>query len=254
VNLRTLKSYWQQVLDYRPDKNDIPVLLQSIGIAVLFGKVFYDSYIAMIALLPISAWCFFHRKRILKERQTRLLGIQFKDVMSAVLTSLKAGYSVENAFREATKDIELLYGKASLICNYLHKILKGLKNNVPLEKLLYSFGTESGNKDIMEFAVVFAVAKRSGGNLTEIIARTISVISRKMEVEKEIEVLVSAKRMEAGIMNGVPFFIIFYINLTSRGFFEPLYHNVFGIALMTICMTVYIAAYLLSEKIVNIVV
>ena len=254
MNLKTLKNFWQQVLDYQPDTGDIPVLLQSIGIAVLFGKVFYDSYIAMAALLPLSAWWFIHQKRTLKDRRIRLLGIQFKDVIAAVLTNLKAGYSVENAFREAAKDIELLYGKASPICDHLHIILKGLKNNIPLEKLLYSFGTESGNKDIMEFAVVFAVAKRSGGNLTEIIARTISVISRKMEVEKEIEVLVSAKRMEARIMNCVPFFIIFYINLTSRGFFEPLYHNAFGIILMTICMIVYIAAYLLSEKIVNIVV
>ena len=106
----------------------------------------------------------------------------------------------------------------------------------------------------MEFAIVFSVAKRTGGNLTEIISRTISVISRKIEVEKEIEVLVSAKRMEARIMNGVPFFIIFYIGLTSKGFFDPLYHNPFGIVLMTICMLVYLAAYLLSEKIINIVV
>ena len=128
------------------------------------------------------------------------------------------------------------------------------KNNIPLEKLLYNFGVESENKDILEFAIVFSVAKRTGGNLTEIISRTISVISRKIEVEKEIEVLVSAKRMEARIMNGVPFFIIFYIGLTSKGFFNPLYHNPFGIVLMTICMLVYLAAYLLSEKIINIVV
>ena len=168
------------------------------------------------------------------------------------MTNLKAGYSVENAFREAKKDMDLLYGEKSLISRHFERICKGLKNNIPLEKLLFAFGQESQNTDIQEFAGVFAVAKRSGGNMTEIIGRSISVISQKVEVEKEIDVLISAKRMEARIMNVVPFFIIFYINLTSRGFFEPLYHNVFGIVLMTICMAVYIAAYLLSEKIVNI--
>ena len=181
-----------------------------------------------------------------------LLGIQFKDAIASVLTNLKAGYSVENAFKEAMKDMELLYGKQSMICLHLYKITKGLKNNISLEKLLSNFGNESENKDIQEFAQVFAVAKRSGGNLTDIIGRTIAVISQKIEVEQEIEVLISAKRMEARIMNCVPFFIILYINLTSRGFFDPLYHNVFGIILMTICMSVYIAAYLLSEKIINI--
>ena len=58
--------------------------------------------------------------------------------------------------------------------------------------------------------------------------------------------------MEARIMNMVPFFIIFYINLTSSGFFSPLYHNAFGIVLMTVCMGLYVGAYILSERIVNI--
>jgi tight adherence protein B len=111
---------------------------------------------------------------------------------------------------------------------------------------------ESQNSDIQDFAEVFSVAKRSGGNMTDIMGRTISVISRKIDVEKEIDVLTSAKRMEAGIMNLVPFFIIFYISITSPGFFAPLYHNLFGIILMTVCLIFYIFAYFLTERIVNI--
>ena len=180
------------------------------------------------------------------------MGIQFRDAIGSVLTGMKAGYSVENAFIGAYHDMELLYGKNSLICHALEKIRKGMANNVPIEKLLYKVGAESGNTDIMDFAEVFSVAKRGGGNMTEIIGRTIAVISQKIDVEKEIDVLISAKRMEAGIMNLVPFFIILYISVTSKGFFEPLYHNLFGIVLMTVCMGLYIGAYLMSERIVNI--
>ena len=252
MNLKILKNFYRQVCDYPPRVNDIPLLLQGAGIAVLFGRIFYDSWIAVVALLPIMIPWMIHQRKLARQRECRLVGIQFKDAIASVLTNLKAGYSIENAFREARKDMELLYGKKSLIGGHLDKICKGLKNNIPLEKLLFTFGNESDNPDIQEFAGVFAVAKRSGGNMTDIIGRTIAVISQKIEVEKEIEVLISAKRMEARIMNFVPFFIIFYIELTSRGFFEPLYHNIFGIVLMTICMVVYVAAYLLSEKIVNI--
>ncbi len=228
------------------------MILQGLGIAVLFGRVFYDSYFAVIVLMPIIVPWFIYQKKVKFRQECRLVGIQFKDAIASVLTNLKAGYSVENAFREARKDMELLYGKKSLIYGHFEKISKGLKNNIPMEKLLYAFGKESCNPDIQEFAGVFAVAKRSGGNMTEIIERTIMVISKKLEVEKEMEVLVSAKKMEARIMNFVPFFIILYINLSSKGFFDPLYHNVFGIVLMTICMAVYIVAYLMSEKIVSI--
>jgi tight adherence protein B len=73
-----------------------------------------------------------------------------------------------------------------------------------------------------------------------------------MDVENEINVLVSAKKMEQKIMDVVPFAIVLYIGATSKDFFEPLYHNATGIAVMSVCLVVYLAAYALSEKIVSI--
>lgn len=218
----------------------------------MFGRLFFDSWIAVGIVSPISiVWTLLQRKNESVKR-CRQIGIQFKDAIFSVLTSLKAGYSIENSFLEARKDMDILYGKNSDISFYLSKISKGLRNSVPLEKLIFGMGKETGNTDIQDFALVFAVAKRSGGNMTEIIDRTIGVISGKLEVEKEIDVLISAKRLEARIMNMVPFFIIFYISVTSPGFFDSLYHNFLGIILMSVCMAIYCVSYVLSEKIVNI--
>lgn len=252
MNLKQLRSYWQQGLNFRPCLKDVPILCQGLLIALLFGRLFYDSWIAVAVLSVLAIPWYIYQKKIIVERNIRIIGIQFRDAIASVLTNLKAGYSVENAFIESLKDMNLLYGKKSLISNELLGIKKGLANNIPIEKLLFKMGKTTGNSDIQDFACVFAVAKRSGGNMTDVIGKTITVISQKIDVEKEIEVLISAKKMEARIMNLVPFFIIFYINLTSSGFFSPLYHNVFGVVLMTICMFFYIIAYLLSERIVNI--
>ena len=169
-----------------------------------------------------------------------------------MLTALKAGYSIENAFAGAKKDMVLLHGADSDIVDYLDKMVQGMKNNIPLENLISSVGKKSGNTDIQDFATVFKVAKRSGGNMTEIIERTIDVISQKINVEKEIDVLVSAKRLEARIMYVVPFFIISYISVTSPGFFDVLYHNTFGVVLMSACLVVYAAAFVISERIIDI--
>ena len=252
MNLKLLKNFWQQVLDCRPEKSDIPVFLQGLFIVFMFGELFYDSVAAAFILSPGVLFWFVHQKKRRNEQNRRLVGIQFRDAISSVLTCLKAGYSAENAFLEACHDMEMLYGKKSLIYIALLRLKKGLKNNVPIEKLIYKMGKETGNQDILDFAEVFAVAKKSGGNMTSIIGRTIGVISEKMDVEKEIDVLISAKKMEAGIMNLVPFFIIFYISLTSPGFFDPLYHNLFGVIFMTVCAGLYVTAYLMSERIVNI--
>lgn len=243
---------WQQALRFRFTRADIPGILQGVGIAVLFGRLFYDSWTAVVFVSPVMLiWVFLQRKRRI-ERDIRLIGIQFRDAMQSVLTAMKAGYSVENAFMEAQGDMELLYGKKSLICRHLGRIHKGIRNNIPIETLLFRFGEDCLNRDVQDFAEVFAVSKRNGGNMTQMIERTIGIISSRVEVEKEIEVLISARKLEARIMNCVPFFIILYVSLTSRDFFSPLYHNLFGIIAMTVCMTIYIFAYLMSERIVNI--
>ena len=61
--------------------------------------------------------------------------------------------------------------------------------------------------------------------------------------------MVHGKRLENKVMCIVPFFILLYMDITSKGYFDILYHNLPGIIIMTICMAVYIMAYLMAEKI-----
>lgn len=85
-----------------------------------------------------------------------------------------------------------------------------------------------------------------------IIANTADIISDKQEIRREIETVVSEKKLEQQIMRYIPFFIMFYISLTSKGYFESLYHNISGWLLMTGALAVYVAACLLSDKILDI--
>ena len=69
---------------------------------------------------------------------------------------------------------------------------------------------------------------------------------------EEIEVIISAGKMERKIMMIIPFLIILYIDLTNKGFFLPLYHNFIGVIIMSICLLVYLAAIKISGKIISI--
>ena len=218
----------------------------------MIGYFFYRSWIACLFLLPVFVLFMRERKRHLAKRRRQELSLQFKDLVLALAANVKAGYSVENAMRESYRDMELLYGAESPICLEVRHILRGLENNMVLERLLYDLGVRSRLTDIMQFADVFLIDKRSGGNLTEILEKTAGVIGQKIETDKEIQLMIGAKKMEQKIMNMVPFLIIFYIGTTSRGFFDVLYHNLVGVAVMTVCLLFYGAAYLLSKRIVEI--
>ena len=183
-----------------------------------------------------------------RRRREELTG-QFGEMTLGVITALKAGYSAENAFREAHAEMAFRFGEDSAICRELYRIGEGLRSRVPLEELLADLAQRSGVDEITEFADVFAICKRSGGNLVEVLERTVRLIRDRIEVETEIGILLSARRLEQRIMEAVPFLIILYIGAASRGFFDVLYGNLPGAVLMTGCLTAYLGAFVLSEKI-----
>lgn len=234
-------------------KEYVLYLLESVVITAAAGYFFYHSWIACLCLFgPVLYFFLREKKKELAVKQRQELSVQFKDLILAVAANQKAGYSIENSFREAYQDMEMLYGTEGLICTEVRYITTGLDNNVVLEKLLYSLGMRSSLPDIIQFADVFLIAKRSGGNMAEILAKTAAVVEQKTETDKEIQVMISSKKMEQKIMNIVPFLIIFYVESTSKGFFDVLYHNVIGVAVMTVCLGFYLAAYMLSKRIVDI--
>lgn len=221
-------------------------------LVLAIGYFFYRSWIACLFLMPVFFLFIKEKRKDLIKRKKQELSIQFKDLILAVAANQKAGYSIENAFRESYKDMEMLYGADGIICIEIRYIIAGLDNNVTLERLIYSLGMRSNQPDIIQFADVFSIAKRSGGNITEILQKTVAVIEQKTETDKEIQLMISAKKMEQKIMNAVPFLIIFYVSSTSKGFFDVLYHNMIGVIIMTVCLGFYAAAYLMSKRIVDI--
>ena len=81
---------------------------------------------------------------------------------------------------------------------------------------------------------------------------TVRDISGKIEVEKEIQTLLAARKLEFKVMCIIPAGIILYMRIAFPEFMNVLYGNVLGVVLMSICMGIYIAAYRIGQKIVDI--
>ena len=239
--------------DYRLQWSEkLLYLAQGMGILALLSYVFYRSWIVVFLLLPtLLPYLNYRCKSCIRKRKEELT-LQFREMMHAVIAGLQAGYSVENAFLHTYEDMKLLYGRNAMITEELLQINRELRNNRNLEDLLSDLAMRSHIRDIRDFAEVFRIAKRSGGDLPGILKNTADLISDKIEVRREIATQISAKKMEQKIMDLVPFGIILYIDATTPGFFDPLYHNAAGIALMSALMVVYVIAYRMAEKILDI--
>lgn len=221
-------------------------------ILMIVCYVFYDDFRFVMVGLGTFPFLFRRKADRLAVRRREQLSLEFKDFILSFCASLKTGYSVENAVVEAGKDLMYMYGESSDMVTECKKMEVQLKNNKLPEEILSEFATRSGQDEIKDFAAIFAIAKRSGGNMTGMIRNTANVISEKIEVKREIQLLYAAKRMEQNIMNVVPVAIIGYVRITTPDYFDKMYHNLFGMMVMTICLAVYVFAFFLSQKIMDI--
>lgn len=227
-------------------------VLVGLAGAGLISWLLYRSWYAMSLALPVYLlYKRSYEKEAIRKRREKLL-LEFKDGMQAASAALLAGYSMENAWREAERELGELHGEASLLYGEVHQMNAAVRMNEPLEKVLMDFARRSGCEEIESFAEVFSFAKRSGGDFPGIMQATVKKLSGKLEVEREISTAVAGKKLEGKIMNAMPVFILVYLNLTSGDFLDALYGNLLGCLVMTAVLTVYVAALALSGKILDI--
>ncbi|MCM1120255.1 MAG: type II secretion system protein F [bacterium] len=230
-------------------RENVTDLGRGMLVTALFAFFFYRSVWALLPMLPVG-WLYMRRnRRVRRRRKDRELLVQFKECLLAVAASMRAGYAVENAFTDSITDMRRMFGEGSAMEQELRLVRQGLSNNVPLEALLAEMGRRSGLGEMGEFAEVFAIAKRNGGSIPEMIAAASGSISRRLEVEEEMETLLAARKLEQQVMNAMPFMIVWYVEVSNPGYFDMLYGNLTGVVLMTGCLGVYLAAYALSEMI-----
>lgn len=223
-----------------------------IGACGLASYVFYRSAVVFLILIPFGACYPLYRREDLKKERARRLELQFKEGIQVLSSFLSAGYSLENGLALSIKELEVLFGKKEMITEEFLILCDGIRMNRPAEELFMDFGRRSGLEDVDNFAQVLSAAKRSGGELVEIIRQTAGIIRDKVQVKEEIHTMLASRIFEQKIMNLIPFLIVLYIDLTSPGFFSVMYGTWMGRGVMTMCLAAYAGALVMAGKILDI--
>lgn len=231
-------------------------ILKCLGQSVLWclgiNYLFYQSPWTLLVMIPVPVFYMkWKKKQLIRERKKKL-NYQFRDALTSMSVAVQAGYSVENAVSACARDLERMYEKGTDILEEFHYIESQQKVSVPVEELFLDLGERSGVEDIENFASVFYTAKRTGGDMNKVIQTVSRMLGDKIDVKREIEATLAAKKSEQMIMSLMPAGIILYLKLTSPGFLSVLYGNPFGICAMTVCLGIYAGAYWLGRRIVDI--
>lgn len=188
--------------------------------------------------------------QILKKRQNKLK-VQFRDMLEALTTALGSGMNVRESFSSVFEDLKNQYDDNAFIIQELAVLNNGLANGINLEELLSDFAKRSGNEDICDFAEVFDICYRRGGNIKDTIQNTCQIISDKMSVMEEIETTVSGSKNEQYIMLVMPVLLIAMIKFSSPDFAAN-FATPAGIIATTIGIVTFVASFFLGKKLLDI--
>jgi tight adherence protein B len=223
----------------------------AVGFVVLsiFYKIIILSVIGGSLLGTLNI--FISAGKAIKKR-TDNLRLQFFDLLEAMSVALRAGQPLVKALQSARDDLSLIYPENSDIIIEIDIVTGKFNNAVPMSEAFLDIAKRSGLEDITSFATIYETIEGRSGNTDEIVRETQQIIADKMEIEMEIDTLMTAAKGEANIMQFMPLVILGVIGYAGAGFMDALYTTTPGRAVATAGLAVFIISYILTQKFSNI--
>ena len=227
-----------------------------VGAYLFIFAVAYLFYANLVISAGVSCLAYYYldikKRGIIKVRKSELLR-EFKDAIYLLSTAFSAGYSVENAFKKTFEGLSDLYqGREVHILKEFEHIIKQTSFNKSIGTLLISLAERANIEDITNFVDVFIACDSTGGNLNEVIRNTSSIINDKIEIEEEIGVLVTKKKLEQKVISIIPACIMFILSLTASDYIAPLHNSFGGYIVVTIVLGLIFVASTVAKKIMEI--
>ncbi len=191
-----------------------------------------------------------HYQKFRTKRRLNDLRLQFKDLLESLTSSYSAGKNTVDAFGDASNDMISIYGEDAYIVKELRTICTGLNNNINIEALLLDFANRSSLDDVMSFANVFEVCNRQGGDLKRVVSETREIINDKIEIEMEIDTMISGNKNELNVMMVMPLIVALMLRGLGGGSITA--NTPVNIVTKLVCIGIFAMAYVIGQKIIDI--
>lgn len=219
---------------------------------LIISIIFYSDIRIIFFLIPIGIKIFkISLKNQIQQKRT-IFEQQFQVALQSLEAQLNIGYSMENALIEVQKDMQMLYKKDSLIAEEFTFMARQLALNITVEEIWQQFALRTHIESVENFVMVIVLSKRNGGDSLQIIRNAISHINDQADVRREIQTVTSAKRLEFQMMCVIPMGIIGYMRVCFPDFMTILYGNIAGACFMTLCLGIYLCAWKIGYRIIEI--
>lgn len=226
-------------------------LLIGGGICGGLGILFYRHVIGVICLMGLLPGYLYLDGKRREQKRERKLSEQFQEMLESMAGAMQAGYSLERSVLWTQQEMDKRHPEQWAMKESLFRLAERIRMNQTAEQAFEQLAEETGLADIREFVLVLITVKRTGGNLIQVMLHTLNCLAMRQETRREIESMISGKRLEANLMNLLPMGILLYLWIAMPDLVMPLYHNTRGVLWMSVMLLLYGGGYLWTQKILE---
>jgi tight adherence protein B len=166
--------------------------------------------------------------RIKRARRFKKFEQALPEAMDLMSRSLRAGHSLNSA-------IEVLAEEATEpVASEFRLVYQQQRFGLPFRDSLLEMVNRVPSQDLRFVVTAILVQKETGGNLTQILDRTVHVIRERQRIYGEVRTKTAQGRMTGWILAMLPIILGVLINVMNPGYAFPLFHEPIGHTLLLV--------------------
>ena len=184
--------------------------------------------------------------RYLDGRRRDRFNAQLPEALATMTNALRAGFSISQAFDSVVEQ------DLSPMSEEFKILQQQLRIGMTFEDALESMSQRVGSDDLTLVTTAILIARKTGGNVTEIFDKISETIRGRMRIERKVKTLTAQGRMQGIIVSVMPFFLGLVLLLFKPGLMVPFLTSVVGVlAVVVVCLLVLLG-WMLIRKIIKI--
>jgi tight adherence protein B len=184
--------------------------------------------------------------RYLSNIRLKKFNEQLEDALLAMSSSLKAGFSINQAFDAVVKE------NRNPISYDFTLLTQELRLGVAFDDALLNMSNRVRSQDFELVAIAIITARQTGGELTSILERLAGVIRERVRIMQKVDSLTAMGRMQAWIIGAMPFFLFFAMLYISPDMMNSFFSQPMGILIIIIVLILDICGFFVIRKITKI--
>jgi tight adherence protein B len=224
------------------------LIVTSLGLA-LAG--FFVAYLIVpflpiaVAVAAVGAYVPMFVLTFRRNRRVAAFNKALPDAIDMIARSLRAGHSMIAAISiVAEHAVEPVGSEFS-------EVFRKQNFGLPIRDALTQLLERVPSQDLRVLVTAILVQKDTGGNLAEILDRTVRVIRERLRIQGEIRTHTAQGRMTGWILCALPVVMLVLINMVNPGYSKVLFNDPFGRELLYVGVALLSIGGFVIRQIVN---